>query len=345
MKNAKKYIGFAKSMAVGFGLVLGMSQVAGAQDNFKMASLGAASPSTTFSITLIELLKKNNGYKVQLSTGAPATRQAVDAAKRELDLYVTAVSINHFMKNGLRMYKKMEDAPELFANLRGILNYPLGAYHGIVWADSGIKSLADIKGKKVFTGPPSGAARTVVGQIIKGSTGYEAKTDYDAINLDWSSAAQAFQDRQVDVYFVPTSIPNAQIEQIAVLGEFRVLGIPDSALESEEMKRASSLPGRSFVMLSSDQYPNMANEGSVRLLNTTVGLGANKWMSEEDAYNITKTALTHNSELAAAAAWMKVITPQTALEQMNMPLHMGAYKYYKEVGIDVPDEIVPPEAK
>jgi uncharacterized protein len=345
MKNTKKYISLAKSMAVGLGMVLGMSQVAGAQDSFKMASLGAASPSTTFSITLIELLKKDYGYKVQLSTGAPATRQAVDAAKKELDLYVTAVSINHFMKNGLRMYKKMEDAPELFANLRGILNYPLGAYHGIVWADSGITSIADIKGKKVFTGPPSGAARTVVGQIIKGSTGYEAKVDYEAINLDWSSAAQAFQDRQVDVYFVPTSIPNAQIEQIAALGEFRILGIPDSALESEEMKAASSLPGRSFVMLSKDQYSNLVNETDVRLLNTTVGLGTNKWMSEEAAYNITKTALTHNKEMTAAAAWMKAITPQTALEQMNMPLHIGAYKYYKEIGIDVPAEIMPPEAK
>jgi TRAP transporter TAXI family solute receptor len=310
-----------------------------------MASLGASSPSTTFSISLIELLKKDHGYKVQLSTGAPATRQAVDAAKKDLDLFVTAVSINHFMKNGLKMYKKMEEAPEMFTNLRGILNYPLGAYHGIVWEESGIKSIEDLKGKRVFTGPPSGAARTVVEQIIKGSTGYEPKKDYEAINLDWSSAAQAFQDKQVDAYFVPTSIPNAQIEQIAALGKFRILGIPDSALESEEMKQASSLPGRGFVFLSPDQYPNLVNEADVRLLNTMVGLGTTKWMSEEDAYNITKTALTHNAEMAAAAAWMKGITPETALQQMNMPLHIGAYKYYKEIGVEVPEELTPPEVK
>ena len=68
-------------------------------------------------------------------------------------------------------------------------------------------------------------------------------------------------------------------------------------------------------------------------------------MSEEDAYNITKGIFTHNADLTQAAAWMKGITPETGLQQMNMPLHIGAYKYYKEVGIDVPEENLPPELK
>ncbi|MFC4272570.1 TAXI family TRAP transporter solute-binding subunit [Sneathiella chungangensis] len=330
---------------VGLAATLAVTQTVGAAESFKMASLGSASPSTTFSIAAIEILKKEYGYKIQLSTGAPATRQAVDAAKKDLDLFVTAVSINHFMKTGTKMYAKMADSKELFAELRGILNYPLGSYHGIVWADSGIETLDDIKGKRIFTGPPSGAARTVVEQIIKGSTGYEPKKDFDAINLDWSSALQAFQDKQVDVYFVPTSIPSPQVAQLATIGKIRILGIPDSALDSEEMKAASSLPGRGFVTLPKGQYENLVNETDVRVLNTMVGLGTNKWMSEEDAYKITKGIFTHNAELAQAAAWMKNITPETGLQQMNMPLHIGAYKYYKEVGVEVPDELIPPEAK
>ena len=331
--------------AVGLSAMFAVTQASNAAENFKMASLGAASPSTTFSIAVIEILKKEYGYKIQLSTGAPATRQAVDAAKKDLDLFVTAVSINHFMKTGTKMYAKMKDSKELFSDLRGILNYPLGAYHAIVWADSGIETLQDIKGKRIFTGPPSGAARTVSEQIIKGSTGYEPKKDFDAINLDWSSALQAFQDKQVDVYFVPTSIPSPQVAQLATIGKIRVLGIPDSALDTPEMKAASGLPGRGFTTLPKGQYENLVNEADVRVLNTMVGLGTNKWMSEEDAYNITKGIFTHNADLTQAAAWMKGITPETGLQQMNMPLHIGAYKYYKEVGIDVPEENLPPELK
>lgn len=330
---------------LGAGLAFGLGSPASADENLRMASLGSASPSTVFSIALSEILKKDLGYKIQLSTGAPATRQAVDAAHKELDLFVTAVSINHYMKNNLRMFKDMENAPDLFADLRGITNYPLGAYHPIVWADSGIETLADIRGKRVFTGPPTGAARTVVGQIIKGATGMEPKTDFTPVNLDWSSANQAFQDRQVDVYFVPTSIPSPQVAQLAVLGKIRILGIPDEALESEEMQRASTLPGRSFVNVPNDLYPNLVNQNSPRVLNSTVGLGVNKWMTEEVAYNITKSLFTHGDDLIAAADWMREITVENGLEQMNMPLHVGAYKYYVEAGVDVPAELIPPEAK
>ncbi|MAZ01536.1 MAG: C4-dicarboxylate ABC transporter substrate-binding protein [Sneathiella sp.] len=331
--------------AIGLAATFSISHTATAAESFKMASLGAANSTTTFSIAAIEILKKAYGYQIQLQTGAPATRQAVDAAKKDLDLFVTAVSINHFMKTGTRMYAKMEDSKELFSELRGILNYPIGPYHAVVWADSGIKSLADLKGKRVFTGPPSGAARTVSQQIIKGSTGYEPKKDYEAINLDFNSALQAFQDRQVDAYFVPTSVPSPQMAQLATIAPIRILGIPDEALESEEMKAASSLPGREFIMMPVGLYDNLVNETEVRMLNSMVGLGTNKWMSEEDAYNITKAILTHNAELTQAAAWMKVITPESALKQMNMPLHIGAYKYYKEIGIEVPEDIIPPEAK
>ncbi|TNE35868.1 MAG: TAXI family TRAP transporter solute-binding subunit [Alphaproteobacteria bacterium] len=331
--------------AIGLSAMLATAQVASAEKSFKMASLGAASPTTTFSIAAIEILKKEFGYNIQLSTGSPATRQAVDAAKKDLDLFVTAVSINHFMKNGQKMYAKMDGAKELFSNLRGVLNYPLGPYQGVTWADSGIKSMADLKGKTIFTGPPSGAARTVVRQIIKGSTGYEPKKDYQEVNYDWSSALQAFQDRQVDVYFVPTSVPSPQITQLATIGKIRILGIPDSALDSEGMKAATSVAGRAFFTLPKGQYKNLVNETDVRLLGSIVGLGTTKWMSEEDVYNITKGIFTHSADLAQAAAWMKSITPETGLQQMNTPLHIGAYKYYKEAGIDVPDELIPPEAK
>jgi hypothetical protein len=49
--------------------------------------------------------------------------------------------------------------------------------------------------------------------------------------------------------------------------------------------------------------------------------------------------------LVGAAKWMSIITPENALNQMNAPLHPGALRYYREVGIDVPADLVPPEAE
>ena len=96
----------------------------------------------------------------------------------------------------------------------------------------------------MFTGPPAGAARTVGRLLLEGSGGLTPGEDYTEVNLDWSSAEQAFQDRQVAVYVVPVSIPSAQIEQINATGEFRVLGVPDDALGSEAIKTVTGIPGR-----------------------------------------------------------------------------------------------------
>ena len=313
--------------------------------NLRMASLGQSSPTTVFSIAVTQILKDAHGYSTQLSTGSAATRQAVEAASQKLDLFVTAVSINGFLRDGTRMYKDMANAPELFGNLRSILNYPFGAYHAIVWADSGITSLEEIKGKKVFIGPPSGAARATIGAIITGVTGYDAETDFEAVSVDWSSAEQAFQDRQIDIYFTAAPIPSAELQQLSALGKFRVLGIPDDKVNSEAIQKSFNIPGREFTMLEPGSYSGLVNDKPVRLVNTIVGLGTNKWLSEEDGYNITKAIFENSDALVAAAQWMKVITPENGLSQMNAPLHIGAYKYYKEAGIEVPADLIPAEAK
>lgn len=314
-------------------------------ETLRMSSLGQASPTTVFSIAVSQIIKKEHGYATQLSTGSSAVRQAVEAANQQLELFVTAVSINGYLQSGTRMYKDLENAPELYSNLRSLMNYPLGAYHGITWADSGIESLQDIKGKKVFVGPPSSAGRGVILQVIDGVTGYKENEDFEPVNLDWSSAEQAFQDRQLDVYFVPTPIPSSELQQLSALGKFRVLGIPDDKLESEGIRAASSVPGREFDFLQPGTYGGQVNDEPVRLVSSIVGLGTNKWMSDEVAYNITKSIFENQADLVASAKWMEIITPENALNQMNAPLHAGALKYYREIGIDVPDALIPPEAK
>lgn len=332
-------------LLAGVALLAGPAGASAQGRSLQMASLGSDSPTTVFSIAVSEVLRRELGHRIQLATGSAATRQAVDAANQQLDLFVTAVSISHFMQNQLNMYADMANAAELFGNLRAILNYPLGAYHGIVWADSGITSMEDFAGRRVFAGPPAGAARTVVEQIIKGATGFDPNEQYQSMNLDWGAAAQAFQDRQIDVYFIPTPIPSAAVAQISAIGDFRVIGIPEAALASPELQSALSIPGRSLNTLQPGTYPNLVNDAPVQLIDSLVGLGTHRWMSEEEVYDITRVIFENNPDLVEAARWMSVVTPENALNEMNMPLHVGAYRYYLEVGIEVPDHLIPPELR
>jgi len=218
--------------------------------------------------------------------------------------------------------------------------------HMVVWADSGIKDMKDLKGKRVFLGPPGGAATVTAVQMLDAATGYKAGTDFTQLNVDWNSGMQAFQDRQADAHMSPKALPDPAIVQLATLGKIRLLSLPEQAMEADSIKKAMAIPGRVVTEIPKDLYgANQVNEENIRTLQTMVGLGTHKWMSEEVIYNVTKTIMENNSALKAEAQWMGVIKPENALAEMNAPLHVGAYRYYKERGVAIRDELVPPEAK
>lgn len=79
--------------------------------------------------------------------------------------------VHGFMQQKQAMYAKVDDAPVLAQKLRALFSFPIGVYHFAVFADSGIQSLQDIRGKKVFLGPPSGAATAIARDLIAALTG------------------------------------------------------------------------------------------------------------------------------------------------------------------------------
>jgi len=317
-----------------------------AEDLFlKMDSFPPGTSPGQFGIAFTQVVQKHMPVTIQVSAGKPATKSAIDAAKKNVDLFLTAPTINHFMQTKSAMYKKVADADKLNANLRGLVNYALGPYHIIVYADSGITSLKEIKGKKVFLGPPAGAATKVTTQIVAGATGFEPGKDFEVMRFDWKTAETAFIDRQMEVYMGPTTVPSPQIQQFALVSPIRFLGIPAEAFDTAPMKAALGLPGRTIHDIPPGIYKNQVNDAPVRTIGSWVGLGTHKWLDEQVVYDMTKAFWENIDEVYATAEWMKAITKESALKEMNIPLHVGAYRYYKEAGFAVPDHVVPPEAK
>ncbi|WP_417516838.1 TAXI family TRAP transporter solute-binding subunit [Minwuia sp.] len=304
-------------------------------------------PGTTvgqFMIAFTQVVQKNLPIEIQISTGKPATKSAVDAALQKVDLYTGAPTINWYMQNGAAMFAKVKNAAEMNKDLRGLINYPLGPYQIVTYADSGIETLDDIKGRKVFLGPPAGAATKVMKDVVQAVTGLEPDAGYEAMRYDWSSAETAFLDGQMDVYIVPTSIPSPQIQQFALVRDIRILGIPKEKFDHELIQAALKYPGRTIWQIPPGVYENQVNTEAVDSIGSWVGIQTQRWLDEQLAYDMVRTFFENLDEIHATAPWMKVITLETALNEMNVPLHPGAYRYYKEQGIDIPATLVPPQA-
>ena len=310
-----------------------------------MDSFPAGSTPGQFGIAFTQVIQKKLPIEIQVSVGKPATKSAVDAAKGKVNLFLTAPTINHFMQNTAAMFKKVKNAPELNSKLRGFLNYPLGPYHIVVYEESGIKSIKDFKGKKVFLGPPAGAATTVATQIVQGATGLKPGEDFEVVRFDWKSAETAFLDRQMDVYIGPTTVPSPSIQQFALVSPIRILGISDEEFKSKPIQAALKLPGRTIIDIPTGIYDNQVNEKPVRSIGSWVGIGSNKDLDADLVYSMMKAFWENIDEVRQTAEWMKVLSKETALNEMNIPLHAGAYRYYKEAGWNIPDALIPPEAK
>ena len=180
-------------------------------------------------------------------------------------------------------------------------------------------------------------------QIVEAASVLVPGEDFELMKFDWKSAETAFLDRQMDVYVIPTSVPSPTIEQFALTGKIRLLGVPDDAWDKPSIKAALSLRGRTRDSIPAHAYANQVNEEAVGTIGSWVGLGTTSEIDADIVYQMTKTFWDNIAEIHATAEWMKSINKETGLKEMNLPLHPGAYRYYKEAGWNIPNDIVPPE--
>jgi len=310
-----------------------------AAETFRLSTLGPGSSPymvmTHFANTVNTALPE---YSIIVNATGVAPKHALDAAKGRGEFFLMSPAIHNYMKTGGGMFSKIKSAPELSENLRVVFMFPMGLYQAATYAEDNIHSLQDIKGKRVFAGPPGGSARRTVETIIRAATGYEPGKDYTSVKLGHDSASQAFQDRNIDVYFNPTVAPSPVLSQITLTNKIRFLGLDEETIESSpELKKLISVPGFSIKQLQPDVYgENQVNTAPVNTVGINVGIATNKDLSEEVIYNMTKAYWTARAEDKNAPAWLGDMSLETVFADMNMPMHPGAARYFREIGLEVP---------
>ena len=331
------------SLVAFFGMVLSFSATALADKYYKMDGGGQGGSMGTLATAFSNIAhKKADGITVQVSMGKPGVRSVMDAAAGRVDFYLAGPSMTEWLRNGQRMFKKIKNPAQKFAKLRIVLMFPAGAYHAMVYADSGIKTFRDLKGKKVWVGPKNGAITMVSLAVINGASGLKPGKDFKVVFLDPRAGTQAFQDRQVDFIMAPTSVPSPMVAQIALINKIRLLDLPEAALKHPKIAFMMKLPGRTLETIQPDAYgKNQVNEKPVTALGTWMNIGTHVGVDAEGVYQITKAFWENIDELYAVAAWSRAITRETAFKEANMPLHKGAYRYYKEAGFKIPAHLVP----
>lgn len=330
--------------ALGCALAFGALPRAEAQEFYRLSTLGPGSSPYLVMSTFAQLVNEQlPDVSVQVNATGAATQHALEAALGRIDFFMSSPTVHAAMMDGRAMYVQIPNAAELSKDVRAILSFPIGLYHIVTYADSGIETLSDVKGRRVFLGPPGGGATVTMTNFLRAATGYEPGADFESVAVGWEAAAQAFQDGRLDVYINPTNAPSPVIEQMAVSRQIRLIGLTEEELAKPEVQSMLNRPGGTLGTIAPDTYgTNQANEEEVVAVGSNVGIGTGKHRSEEEIYKIVKAFWEAVEERRGTTPWLRNLRLETALDDLNMPLHPGAARFYRETGLEIPEALQPP---
>lgn len=301
----------------------------------------------TFNSQLATLMStlggRDHDLDIQLSTGQNLAMTGVKLGAGRIDMTMIPTELYGYMSQGERMYGEMGDqAVQAAENLRSLFGFVHGAYHVFTWADSDIESWDDIAGKNVYIGPSASAASTAIEQVIHANTGMRPGEGYNGVTMGWGASGQAFNDGQVDVLVSGSQVGSASIEQYSLIDPIRFLGMSEKGLASDTWQELMATAGMLPVEIANDTYDNTANEEeAITLLAFTMMALVHQDLDEETAYRLTSTVWDNIEEIRESGPIFDDLVIENAFIGVDAPLHPGAYRYYQEQGIDVPEQLIP----
>ena len=201
---------------------------------------------------------------------------------------------------------------------------------------TGITSLQDLAGKKVAVGAAGSGTYWNARQIL------EAAGLWDKIIPEYKNFKEIVEDLKfgnIDAAFLTAGIPTSAVEQLAAQADIVIIPVPTEIYQALKQK----YPFYAQVVIPAGTYQGLDHD--VQTVAVMSMLIVHKDVPDDIVYLMTKILFEHVDELKNTVNKTSVqyISLDHALEGLSIPLHPGAYKYYQEKGLNVPDQFKPPQ--
>ncbi len=257
----------------------------------------------------------------QASNGSLANVNAIAGGSMEAGLTQSDVATWAFTGTGA-----FEGKPKV-ADLRMIANLYPESIHLVVKKGSGIRSVADLKGKRVALDEP-GSGTLINARMVLAAYGVkesDIKPDYIKPN----QAGDKLKDGSLDAFFFVGGAPAGAIAELASSGTGIEL-VPISGAQSESLRKSN--PYFAVDNIPAGTYKDVP---AVTTLAVGAQLVTSAKIDAETVYQITKAMYSDATQktLAAGHAKGKFITKENAIQGVGIPYHPGAERFYKEIGL------------
>jgi TRAP transporter TAXI family solute receptor len=208
--------------------------------------------------------------------------------------------------------------------LRGVAGIYPNYVQIVASEDSGIKTIADLKGKRISVGAARSGTELNARAIFKGAG--LAYSDFSKVEyLPFGESVELLKNRQLDATLQSAGLGVASLRDLA--NAIKIVVIPIPAEVIAKIGDAAYQPG---VIPANTYQGQSADVATVKIRNMLV---TNAGMSDDAVYAMTKSMFENLGQLVAAHAAAKGIVKEEAAKGMPLPLHPGAERYYREAGV------------
>ena len=193
-------------------------------------------------------------------------------------------------------------------------------------ADAGINSLADLKGKPIAVQPKGNTAEFITQQALE-VYGLTYKDMSRVSYVSYTDAVSLMKDNNAQAFTLGTTVPGSSIMDLASARDIKIVPFPDDKFQA--LRKLN--PGYTKLVIPAGSYPKQDQD--VQAIGYATHLIARCDLDEKVVYNVLKGIVANKADLTSIAKAMGPTTPKMMAEDIGVPLHKGAERFYKETGV------------
>ena len=282
--------------------------------------IGTASPGGTYYVYgegLAKILTRALDLPVvRLATEGPAQNiELLETGEAKLGFVTIGIALQAW--NGTGVWEGKRPA----RSMRAILPMYDTPFQFLVLQESGIRSIAEMAGKRVGVGPRGGTSAAYFPQFFQ-----TLKTPVNLVFGDWAELAAQVHQRTLDVLAVGAGVPFPSFVELETKDKVRYIAFGAEQIAALRLAMPELTPSR----IPAGTYPSLLRHyQTLGLYNFVV---AHADLPDDLVYNAVRTVFENHEEMMEAHAAAAATVPANIDRNSFLPLHPGAIRYYRQIG-------------
>lgn len=309
-------------------LCMSMSSALAATKFITIGTAGTAGALYPMGVAMAQTITDHvEGMSATGEATAASIQNCRDLHEGNTEIAISQSEVAYYAYNGLLDYEG-----NAFSDLRALYSTIYNYLQVFVPADSDVKSIADLKGKTVSMGS-AGSGGEMAARALLASYGL----DYTTVNAQFmgeSDGASALKDGIIDAMIATHPLGSAALTELTTSMKAKLIEIPagDKFYEDYPLYTPYTVPAGTYTDIDVDVTTPRARV--IMCTSTESGL------SDDEVYEIVKAVWDNRDEWAGCAKSVETqAVLDTVLEEIAIPLHPGAIRYFEEIGVAVPENL------